>query len=285
MLHQRRGDVALSARAIDVDRIQRREGLIAEFGAETRNDVVVSGEGLAAVPYQPVVHIALERGFVVIHRAVARRAGPEGAGRIALLDCLADCPVQTVVVDRQELASLLRIPVDGARDFVVAAPERDARMVAQTLHLILDLLADESQKMRERGIVRTGEHAVVPDQNAELVAEFIEIFVLILSAAPDAEHVHIGFHGIRKNLVVTLAGETLRHGVHRNPVRPLAEDVDAVDTELHRPPDFVVLVDKRKRAETDLLFQFFVGSRNREFIEILLSVADGIPEFRVPDLK
>ena len=107
---------------------------------------------------------------------------------------LLDRAVEAVVVDEIAVAVAARFlePVQRADQFVVAAPERDRGMRAEPADLIVDLGAHFGEEVRRRGIEIAGEHEVLPDQQAELVAEIVEEILLVEAAAPDADHVHVG---------------------------------------------------------------------------------------------
>src|SRR5689334_12110637 len=77
---------------------------------------------------------------------------------------------------------------------VVATPQGDTRMVAQTYdcasRLTLSLLQISRLKV---GIERAGIHEILPDKNAHFIAETVEFFLLENTAAPYAQHVHVRF--------------------------------------------------------------------------------------------
>src|ERR1019366_566972 len=163
-------------------------------GAEARSDSVVVLEVAVLVPHRPEVHVAsvvLVPGIAIVELAGAGGRWPERAVRIALGDGDLDHPVEAVVVDQIAVAILLRqvVPGERADDLVVAAPEGDRGMRAEALNLVADLGVDDGEELGRRGVLRAGEHHVLPDEQAELVAEVVEIVELVETATPYADHV------------------------------------------------------------------------------------------------
>ena len=90
---------------------------------------------------------------------------------------LLDRAVEPVVVDEVAVAILARFLEPGQRadQFVVAAPERDRRHASRAAAPDSRPRAVTSARnSRRRGIEIAGEHEVLPDQQAELVAEIVE---------------------------------------------------------------------------------------------------------------
>src|SRR5205085_6578856 len=97
-----------------------------------------------------------------------------------------------VVVPELRRQVLLPAPVlPGGLDLVVAAPDDDARMIPQTLDVIRGLGADVVQESLVARIHAAREHELLPDEQAKLVAEAVELVRLVDAAAPDAQHVHV----------------------------------------------------------------------------------------------
>ncbi len=198
MLHHRRGDVELILGRVGLDGRQGRERLVPELRAEAGRHPVVGIERMTFVPDIPVVHVAprvVVPAVAVVAASAARRAGPVKPRRVA---CIARCPhrslVEPVVIHQVPIAILPRDgePVQRAEAFVVAAPDGDAGVIAQPLDLVGDLRPHVLQKVGRGGVEGARKHEVVPDENALLVAEIIETVLLVLPAAPDADHVHVG---------------------------------------------------------------------------------------------
>ena len=75
-------------------------------------------------------------------------------------------------------------------------------MVAQADDIVDGLLADVVQIMPGRGVHPASEHEVLPDQDAFLVAEVVEPVILVGTAAPHAQHVHVDRHRVVDGLAV-----------------------------------------------------------------------------------
>ena len=65
-------------------------------------------------------------------------------------------------------------------------------MALETEDLVLQLLFDAPEEPLVGGVGGACEHKVVPDQDTEPVTGVIEGLVLIETASPDANHVHVG---------------------------------------------------------------------------------------------
>ena len=158
-------------------------------------------------------------------------------------------------------------------------------MVAQALDLVLGFLPHVLEELRCRGVQRAGKHEVVPDQDPLFVAQVVEVVALVLAAAPDAEHVHVRRDRARQQVVVARTGLPRRQRVARDPVRALAEHLDAVDLEVHRQPDLVLLGDHLKRAQADALAHVVPRHAHGQIVQVLLAVPGRPPQARVLERK
>ena len=104
---------------------------------------------------------------------------------------------------------------------------------------------------RVAGIERAGEHEILPDQQAELVAQVVEVLGLVDPAAPDAHHVHVGRDRGLQVARIIAPGEAGDKGARRDPVGALCENRPAVDDELERLAPFVRLAVERDRPQPD----------------------------------
>ncbi len=74
------------------------------------------------------------------------------------------------------------------------------------------------------GIVEIGEHEVLPDKNAELVAKLEELRRLVSHRAADADHVHTGAGGKAQKGLVVRARTRQANDIGRRPDSTAAED-------------------------------------------------------------
>ena len=162
-----------------------------------------------------------------------------------------DGAVQPVVGDEVAVAVPARFlePGERAEQLVVAAPERD--VVADAGRLVGDLALDLGQEFRCRRVEMAGEHEVLPDQQAELVAGLVEAGRLVAAAAPDADHVHVGVGGRLQQVAGRLRGDAAGQGVGGDPVGAAGEDGAAVDAQAEAAAGGVGLGDERDVAERD----------------------------------
>src|SRR5271154_4734438 len=117
-------------------------------------------------------------------------------------------------------------------NFIVAAPDHDARMIPQPLDLIDGFLPHIFLKGNVARNHVASEHEFLPNHNAEFIADIVEIVGLVVTAAPLANHVHVRVAGGLKNLAMNLRSYAVRKTVERNHVGTLAEDRDAIHDEL-----------------------------------------------------
>ncbi|MNC45258.1 hypothetical protein D3C75_942070 [compost metagenome] len=68
-------------------------------------------------------------------------------------------------------------------------------MIAQPLHIIFRFLLNIGQERFIPRIHAAGKHEVLPDQQAIFIAQTVEFLLLIESAAPYPQHVHIRLYG------------------------------------------------------------------------------------------
>ena len=76
---------------------------------------------------------------------------------------------------------------------VVAAPEADAGMGAEPADVLADLRGHVCLEGRRQLVGCAGEHEIVPDQKAALVAYIIEEIVQKIAAAPDTDDLLLAF--------------------------------------------------------------------------------------------
>ena len=105
-------------------------------------------------------------------------------------------------------------------------------MVAQAANLLCGFLGDVELPVVGAGLPVVAEHEVLPDHDAELVAQVVELVGFVVAAAPMADHVHVGVDGRLQDLAVLLRGDAGGEAVEGNDVGAFAEHRDAVDDEL-----------------------------------------------------
>ena len=198
--HDRRSDVEIALAREGAYHRQRGIGLETEFRAETRAHRAVFAEGLVLVPDGPVMHVAgtiRMPGIAVIEITGGRARRPPDSIRRRLLHLLLDHPVQPVISNEIAVAIVARFfePGERAHQLVIAAPQRYRGMAGEPLDLILDLMGDVFEEILGAGVEVAGEHEVLPDHQPHAVAEIIEPVMLVKTAAPDADHVHMRIDG------------------------------------------------------------------------------------------
>ena len=129
----------------------------------------------------------------------------------------------------------------------------------------------------------------MPDKDALLVAEVVEAVLLVLSAAPDADHVHVRLARALDELRVALGRLLVLVGRAGNPVRALHEEAASVDAEDERKLILAVvhrlLVQDLDFPEADLLDDLLAIHIELGGVELLLAGVVRPPERRIVDLE
>ena len=186
------------------------------------------------VPHLPVMHVAVSLAVRRILKISAGRTAPVRHRISVLRYHLRQNSVKEHDVIGPDLLAIRRryrflenlpvAPVHPSRlDFIVPAPQHDARMVPQPRDLVDRLLPHAILKFRAARHHVAAEHEFLPHQNPQLVANIVEIVGLVISAAPLAHHVHMRVSCRLQNLPVNLRSHPVRKTVERNHVGALGE--------------------------------------------------------------
>ncbi len=207
--HDFRLDVPVFRQRIGFHGAELRERLEPIFAHEAADVFVKVVERMFAVPDAPVMDIPA-LGVVTCEFAMLQkgRGRPVKQARVVGVDHCGKHLVEHVFVSLPDVFALLfRVLLfpapafelveigPGHIDLVVAAPKRNTGVVAQAFDVVDGL---GLHILKELGIARVhgaGEHEILPDQDAALVAQLIKIILFVEAAAPYPEHVHVGVGG------------------------------------------------------------------------------------------
>src|SRR4029079_2877030 len=207
--HDRRNDVEVAGLGELANGADFRERLESVFGHEAGELLGVFGDGLECVPDRPIVHVAIFLTAGIVLEVGGWRTGPVGNGRAVVCNDTLNDVVEEYDVVLPYAFALRRgegfLEVDAVSpvapsglDFIVATPERDAWMIAEPLDLLGRFLANVFLYRRGAGDNGATEHEVLPDENAELIADVVKVVGFVIAAAPMAHHVHgRGFCGLQ----------------------------------------------------------------------------------------
>src|SRR5438552_14019340 len=106
----------------------------------------------------------------------------------------------------------------------------EARQLLAGLHHRLG-----AKRVVAEGIVHVGEHEVLPHENAELVADAVEIVRLVDHRPGDAQHVRARIAHLLERGAQLARARAQPEDVERRPARAAAEDALAVHHEFDRP--------------------------------------------------
>src|ERR1039457_6135912 len=170
-------------------------------------------------------------------------------------------------------------------DLIIPAPNDDDRVIPQALDLVDGFLPDVFLKSDVAGNHVSAEHEFLPNHNAKLIADIVEIVRLVVPAAPLADHIHVRVAGGLQNVAMNLRSHTVGKTVERNDVRAFGEYRNSIHDEFkalsplignaaqfyRTQPGFRLGVSCGVTADTD---------RSRKPVAVLRSVSHGIPELR-----
>ena len=125
-------------------------------------------------------------------------------------------------------------------------------MVPQARQLVLQLGPDGREEGLVARIYGAGEHQVVPHHYAQLVADVVEAVLLVLSAAPEADHVHVRRGGALQQVAVALGRLLVLERAAGHPVGAFGEHFASVHAECHARARLAVLVLVRSVEHLDL---------------------------------
>src|SRR6266481_8057138 len=132
-------------------------------------------------------------------------------------------------------------------------------MITQALDVIDRFLANVVEKLLVARVHAAAEHEVLPDENPLLVAEIIEIVTLVNTAAPDAQHIHVGVAHGAKQFAILVPGDASRKAVSRNPVAAFGKDRHAVDYKGEAFAGIVALLSELQCAQARALRRLING--------------------------
>ena len=130
-----------------------------------------------------------------------------------------------------------------------------------------------------------GEHEVLPDHQAEFVAEIVEPVRLVDTPAPHADHRHARIDGGLKNAAHSVGRASFRQGVDRYPVRTGNEQIVAVDAKAERPSSIVGLGHELELTQADATGDRSAFTLDRQFVNRLRTVPCGPPELRLGNVE
>ena len=270
------------------------EGLEAEFRHIPEVIIPVIREGLHAVPHIPVVDIT--PGFVV---GIVKAAAAGGAGRP--VEGLGVLPLHHLgqnILIHFDVVGLLpgfghpQISVHKHLHLIVAAPQRQGWMMTKPADIVLKLPGDVLLELLRQIVHGAGEHEILPNQNAQLVADVVEEIVGIVSAAPNPDTVHIGASGILQQPPGALRIHPGQQIVLGNIVRTHGEHIHTVDAVGKGLAPCILLPGHGHGAQTDSPAPAvqnlpFPAQLHFHAVQRLLPVARGPPEPGIlnPDLQ
>jgi hypothetical protein len=109
-------------------------------------------------------------------------------------------------------------------------------VIAQAAHLVFGLGFDVELEVVGARLPVVAEHEVLPDHDAQFVADRVELVGLVVAAAPVANHVHVGVARRLENAAIVGRGDAIGKAVEGNHIRALGEDGNAVDHQLKERP-------------------------------------------------
>src|ERR1700687_1665613 len=160
-------------------------------------------------------------------------------------------------------------------------------MITQALHLLDHLLP---HVFLEGGISRdhgSAEHEILPDHDAQFVADVIEVVRFVIPAAPVPDHVHVSISRRLQNLPMLRGRDASHEAVERNYIRTFRKDRNTIHYKGKAFPPLIQIAAQFKRAQSGAQFGGVLdnrslalreGERCKELVERLLTISVRIPK-------
>src|SRR5579872_1051208 len=123
-------------------------------------------------------------------------------------------------------------------------------MIAQTLDLFDGLFMNILLKGNIARNHIAAKSEFLPDHNAEVIADVVEIVRFVVDATPFANHVHVRIASVLKDFAVDLRSDTVGKTVEGNNVSTFGVNFDAVYQELETLPPLIGDAPQLYRAQT-----------------------------------
>ena len=135
-------------------------------------------------------------------------------------------------------------------DFAAAAEHGDRRPSLDTPKQLTRLVCHRMQeRLVRRRVVHVGEHEVLPDENAELIAEIVEGVGLVDHRPADAQHVHAGVSQAFERDAIVVGASIEPSQIERSPAGAATEHREAVHDEAETLAIGVTIDFKRPEAD------------------------------------
>lgn len=109
--------------------------------------------------------------------------------------------------------------------------------MVDTSHLIDGLLADTFEEGQRDWVQRNTKFEFTPEQNSHLISKIVHEVGCVGAAGPDAQHILISVHNIRKDLMYVLRCDTRPKRVRWNKVAAFGIKSLPIDFEVNCDPD------------------------------------------------
>ena len=288
LLHDEGKEIPVLRQGKAFNRCHAGEGLEPELAGIAEQMIAVIRKGLQSMPDIPVMAVAPVFILRFIKASAGRGTGrPVESLRIFLLHHLR----QDILIQFDVIGNQFLIPVPesiGYKGFnlVVAAPQRQRGMMPQPADIVPELGADAVLKVFAQIIGCTGKHKVLPDQQAQFIADIIKPVVRIITAAPDTNGIHVGCSRVFQQVPGPLRGNPWQQIVLRDIVCAHGKHIQAVHAVAEALAPAVLFPADCHRTQADPLLPgventFRPGKRNLHVIKRLITVPGRPPELRV----
>ncbi|MBA7711240.1 hypothetical protein ES703_120195 [subsurface metagenome] len=236
MLHNITGNVSILWQGVAVNGLGLGKRLQAEFADEAVRGGTIPLKGLPAVPHIPEVGVSpagVIKNFTVIIGRVRATRPVVALGVKSLYYIGQELIEKPGVIAPAHLTLVPLIAYPSLLNFIVTAPEGDARVMAESVDVVLRLSTDILHKdVIKGGVGCAGEHEILPNADAEFIAEVVEYVSLVDTATPDAKHVHVCPGCAFKEMNVIIICEMWCERVGRNPVSTFGKEWDIINSKL-----------------------------------------------------
>ena len=168
--------------------------------------------------------------------------------------------------------------------FVVRRPKHQAGPVVIPVHHRFHFPGNLFQKNVVLGKDAAGQHEILKNHNAVLIAQVEEIIGLINTAAPDPQHAQVGLHRPADVEIIIILANLAVNTVGGHPVGPPDKKPPPVDLKLELPSSKPILflmqhygTDPEAKLSAVCFFPVFEKHR-RHVIEVCFPIGPGPPQ-------
>ena len=127
------------------------------------------------------------------------------------------------------------------RIFIITTPQGYTRVITRPHHVINSFFPNIIQKLLVPRIHRASKHKIMPHHNPILVTQFKENIILVYSATPYPQHIHVSIRGIGNHFLVHLSIRARQKNIIRYNIRPFGKNGYTIQFKTERFAPLILL--------------------------------------------